>query len=112
MVFGLPCCCGFAANPAAARKWSEGYIPNVEVLDENGNPLKFYDDVIKGNTVLISFIYTTCLDICPLVTARLAEVYRRLGDAAGREIRFISITIDPETDTAGKNERACAGFSR
>src|SRR6185295_13292565 len=44
-------------------------------------------------------IYTTCQYACPLETARLAQVQRRLGDRVGREIFFYSITIDPEHDT-------------
>jgi protein SCO1/2 len=44
-------------------------------------------------------IYTSCQYACPLETARLAQVQRLLGDRAGRDLFFYSISIDPEHDT-------------
>src|SRR6185312_6097710 len=66
---------------------------------QDGKEGHFYDDLIKGRIVVISFIYTSCPDICPLTTARLAEVADKLGDAVGRDIFLISLTVDPEHDT-------------
>src|SRR5262249_20046739 len=57
------------------------------------------DDLIKGRTVAIDLIYTTCQYACPLETARLVQVQRVLGDRVGRDIFFYSITIDPDHDT-------------
>ena len=51
----------------------------------------FYDDVIKDKIVVLSFIYTSCKDICPLATARLGEAQDRLDDRLGRDIFFYSI---------------------
>ena len=84
---------------AAGSQWSEGYIPNVPVVDQTGRELKFYDDVIKDKIVVVSFIYTVCKDVCPLVTARLALLQEKLGSLVGSEIHFVSISIDPERDT-------------
>jgi cytochrome oxidase Cu insertion factor (SCO1/SenC/PrrC family) len=75
------------------------YFPNVPVVTQDGKTLKFYDDVIKGKIVLISFIYTNCPDICPLTTARIAQVEEKLGDLVGRDIFLISMTVDPERDS-------------
>jgi protein SCO1 len=100
---------GTAAS--AASRWGAGYIPNVTVVTQDGQQLKFYDDVIKGKIVVISFIYTTCRDICPLVTARLQQVYERLGDSAGRDIHFVSISIDPDHDTPEKMKEHATAFN-
>ena len=70
---------------AAERHWREGYIPNVPVVSQDGRSLRFYDDVLKGKVSIISFIYTSCRDICPVVTARLSQLEDKLGDAAGRD---------------------------
>ena len=94
--------CIFAVlRPALAEDdpWGSDYLPDATVLTQDGKPLKFYSDVIKGKLTVISFIYTTCRDICPLVTARLADIQRRLGPDASHGIQFVSISIDPETDT-------------
>ena len=49
--------------------------------------------------MLINFLFTTCADICPPMTANLARVQRILGDRLGRDIVMVSISLDPETDT-------------
>jgi len=74
-------------------------IPDVEVLDQNGNALHFYSDLIKGKTVAINFIFTNCTTICPPLAATFARVQKDLGDKAGRDVHFISISVDPLTDT-------------
>lgn len=87
---------------AAETPWREGYIPNVPVISQDGRTLKFYDDVLKGKIAIVSFIYTSCRDICPVVTARLSQLEDKLGEAAGRDYFFVSISIDPVTDTPDK----------
>ncbi len=87
---------------AQGRRWGEGYIPNVPVVNQHGETLRFYDDVIKGKIVVISFIYTSCKDICPLLTARLSQVAELLGDKMGRDVFFVSISVDPNNDTPAK----------
>jgi cytochrome c2 len=71
----------------------------VPVIDQNGRTLHFYDDVIKGKIVVISFIYTSCQDLCPLTTARMAQLEDKLDGAVGRDLFFISMSVDPENDT-------------
>lgn len=73
-------------------------IPNIEVTTQNGERLRFYD-LIKGKTVAIELIYTSCQFACPLETARLAQVQTLLGDRVGKDIFFYSISIDPARDT-------------
>ncbi len=74
-------------------------IPDIEVLDQNGKKIHFYTDLVKGQTVVINFIFTTCTTICPPLGATFARVQKELGDKAGRDVRFISISVDPATDT-------------
>ena len=88
-----------APGALAGKRWGDGYFPNSVVYDQDGKALHFYDDVIKNKIVVVSFIFTSCKDLCPLTTARLAEVRQRLGDAVGRDVFMVSITIDPEHDT-------------
>ena len=90
-----------SAPAAADTRRGADYFPNVTFLTQDGTPVRFYDDVIKGKIVAIDLIYTTCQYACPLETARLAQVQRLLGDRMGREIFFVSISIDPEHDTPG-----------
>jgi protein SCO1/2 len=86
-------------TPAQSNRWGADYFPNVPVVTQDGKTLKFYDDVIKGKVVVISFIYTNCPDICPLTTARISQVEDKLGDHIGRDVFLISLTVDPVRDT-------------
>lgn len=74
-------------------------IPDVEVLDQNGNSLHFYSDLIKGKIVAINFIFTNCTTICPPLAATFARVQKEMGEKVGRDVHFISISVDPLTDT-------------
>src|SRR5215471_5866429 len=87
------------AGHAQDRQWGEGYIPNLPVVTQDGKTVRFYDDLLKGKIVIISFIYTRCTDICPLTTARLAQLEEKLGDVVGRDIFMLSMSVDPENDT-------------
>jgi protein SCO1/2 len=88
-------------TPAAADNsyWGANYFPNVPLITQDGKTIHFYDDMLKGKIVLINFIYTECGETCPLETAKLAQVYKLLGDRMGKDIFFYSITVDAKRDT-------------
>jgi len=96
---------------AQGRRWGEGYFPNLPVVTHEGKTLHFYDDLLKGKIVVINFIYTSCQDICPVATARLAQVEDKLGEKVGRDIFFISMTVDPEHDTPERLNAYAKAFS-
>lgn len=83
-------------TPRASKKLS---IPDVEVLDQEGQALHFYTDLIKGKTVAINFIFTNCTTICPPLAATFARVQKQMGEKVGKDVHFISISVDPLTDT-------------
>jgi protein SCO1/2 len=74
-------------------------IPDVELLDQDGRKVRFYTDLVKGKVVAVNFIFTTCTTICPPLGATFARVQKELGERAGRDVHFISISVDPATDT-------------
>jgi cytochrome oxidase Cu insertion factor (SCO1/SenC/PrrC family) len=83
-------------TPASTSKM---VIPDVEVLDQDGNVLHFYSDLIKNKTVAINFIFTNCTTICPPLAATFARVQKEIGDRVGKDVHLISISVDPVTDT-------------
>ena len=78
--------------------FSSSRIPDIVVYDQNGERLNFYRDLIKGKTVAINFIFTTCTTICPPLTATFRRVQQDLATSAP-EAKLISISVDPATDT-------------
>ena len=74
-------------------------IPDVKVLDQHGNALHFYTDLIKDKIVAINFIFTNCTTICPPLAATFARLQKEMGDRIGKDVHLISISVDPLTDT-------------
>jgi protein SCO1/2 len=95
------------ANPALAAESqtsARGLLqrrnfPNVKLQNQDGQEVRFYDDLIKDKIVTINFFYAKCEGICPTVTANLAKAQKILGDRVGKDIFMISISLKPEHDT-------------
>jgi protein SCO1/2 len=85
-------------------------IPDLTVYDQNGKKLNFYTDLIKGKTVAINFIFTTCKTVCPPLTATFRKVQQELGERVGRDIEMISISVDPTTDIPERLKEFSAKF--
>ncbi|HKO96293.1 MAG TPA: SCO family protein [Pyrinomonadaceae bacterium] len=88
-----------AAVPDPTGSVRRMVIPDVDVLDQDGNQLHFYSDLVKGKTVAINFIFTNCTTICPPLAATFQRVQKQMGDKVGKDVHFISISVDPVTDT-------------
>lgn len=52
----------------------------------------------KGKVILLNFGYTSCPDICPMVLARMTQIFKRLGDDAN-QVQGLFVTFDPKRDT-------------
>jgi len=85
-------------HPATARMDPDNF-PNVPLVNQDGETLHFYEDVIKGKVVSINFMFTSCGDSCPLETAKLRQVQKLLGERVGKDVFMYSITVDPARDT-------------
>lgn len=72
---------------------------NVLLYTQHGQPVRFYDDLVKDKTVIINVTYTSCTNTCPASMAELAKVYELLGPRMGRDIIMVSLSIDPVADT-------------
>lgn len=72
-------------------------IGKFSLTDQTGKPFVF--DTLRGKLVLVGFIYTTCPDVCPLMTAGMRLVQDGLKPGESRSVHFLSVTTDPEVDT-------------
>ena len=75
------------------------HLPNVELINQDNQRLRFYDDLVKDRRVVIQFMFARCKDVCPIITHHLAEVQRILKGRVGSDIFFYSITLSPEEDS-------------
>jgi len=90
-----------------ARGPNAGYFPNVVVVTHEKQQALFYDDLLRGRTVMVH-CFSIAHDAHYPVTANLAKVQDHLGDRLGRDVFLYSLTTDPENDTP----EALARFAR
>ena len=88
-----------SAHTRKARAQMRRNLPNILLYTQDGEPVRFYDDLVKDRVVLINFMYTQCTGKCPPTTRSLVKVQDLLGDRVGRDILILSISLDPEVDT-------------
>ena len=77
-------------------------IPHLELVDQDGRTVRFFEDLVAGRVVAINFIFTTCTTICPPMGATFSRLQERLGDRLGDEVALISVSVDPDTDTPAR----------
>jgi protein SCO1 len=88
---------GPAPGGAAAR-----YFTDTVLVDQDGVERKFYSDMIKGKVAIVNVMFTTCENSCPVMEANFSRIQKWLGPRLGEDVRLISISIDPETDTPAR----------
>ncbi len=69
-------------------------VQNSVLIDQDGNNYALHTGSADVNVV--AFIFTTCVDVCPVITSNLVAAESKLDDV---DFQFISITVDPATDT-------------
>jgi protein SCO1 len=72
-----------------------GQLPDFHFTESGGQPFGLNE--LKGKINIVDFMFTSCPMICPAMTARMSNLYQAF--AADTNIRFISITVDPQTDS-------------
>lgn len=90
------------ATPRAPSPYSGGAIvspslaPPLALTNYNGTPVNLTQ--FRGKAVLVTFVYTHCIDVCPIIVSNLAVARARLGAAASR-LAIVAVTTDPTGDT-------------
>jgi protein SCO1 len=83
--------------PRDQRLPTIGPAPEFTLTSQDGVRVTLGD--LRSKVVAVTFIYTSCPDTCPLLTAKMAQVQDELGPNFGPKITFVSITVDPKRDT-------------
>jgi protein SCO1/2 len=100
-------CGGGSGSPAAPGPGSgpglQGLVlrpakpaPGLALRDYTGRPVRLAS--LRGRAVFVTFVYTHCPDVCPLIVASLATAQRQLARRAS-EVRILAVTVDPRRDT-------------
>jgi len=67
--------------------------PEIDLDDEEGEPVRMAD--LRGQPVVVTFLYSTCEDTCPLQAQQVKGALNLLGD----DVPALAISVDPESDT-------------
>jgi protein SCO1/2 len=81
-------------------------IDNFILTDQSGKPFEFKH--LNGKVVVAAFAYTTCPDVCPLITAAMRQVQINLSEAEKKRVQLITVTTDPEIDVP----KVLAGYAK
>ena len=73
-------------------------VPDFKLTDQNGKQFQLSSK--RGNLILTTFIFTNCPDVCPLFSAKFAAIQRALDESKFKDYWLLSITTDPEQDSA------------
>ncbi len=79
------------------KSWLHVRVPDVTLTNRYGKPVELAP-LIEDHSTVVQFIFTTCTTICPVLTASVRKVREQLAEL-DPDLRFVSISIDPEQDT-------------
>lgn len=100
---GLPWWPAYAHIPIPPKKGEIGRrsvataVANFALVDQHGRPFRFAG--ARGKWVLVTFIFTTCPDVCPLLSAKFAAIQRTMQENKRDDYLLLSISTDPWRDT-------------
>ncbi|WP_141668014.1 MULTISPECIES: SCO family protein [unclassified Burkholderia] len=84
-------------------------VPAVTLVRDDGKTVALKDELDDGRPVVLTFIYTTCTSICPVLSQTLSQFQHELG-ADRDKVHIVSISIDPENDTPARLREYAAKF--
>jgi len=77
-------------------------VPDVQVVTQAGEHLRFSSDLLKGRVAIVTGFFTSCTAMCPITQESLANVAKLLGPRVGKDVIIVSLSVDPETDTPAR----------
>jgi protein SCO1/2 len=88
------------AAKSASSETAQVKFADVALVDQNGKTVRLEKDLVADKIVVMSFIYTSCTTVCPVVSSIMGKVQKQLGARVGTEVQLVSISIDPQRDDA------------
>jgi protein SCO1 len=82
---------------------------DTALVDQDGRKLPFKSQVLGDRIAVLSFAYTSCTTVCPVVSALMAQVQGKLGARQGRDVALVTVTVDPLRDTPARLKAYGAG---
>ncbi len=103
---------GHKAPASSTQEHTQVKFANVPLLDQTGKTVRLEQDLVQGKIVVMSFIYTSCTTVCPVVSSIMGKVQKQLGARVGEEVQLVSISIDPQRDDPKRLQDYARTFQR
>ena len=87
-------------------------LADVPLVDQSGKTVRLEKDLVTDKIVVMSFIYTSCTTVCPVVSSIMGKVQQQLGARVGSEVQLVSISIDPQRDDAERLNDYARSFQK
>jgi len=87
------------SSQAASESPAHKYFTDVVLLNQNGERMRFYSDLLQNKVVIIDSFFATCQGSCLPMNRNLEKLQEALGDHVGKDVFIISISVDPGVDT-------------
>jgi protein SCO1/2 len=84
-------------------------VPSITLVRADGHRIDLKNELDDGRAVVMTFIYTTCTSICPVISQTLEQLQNELGPQISH-VHLVSISIDPENDTPARLREYAAKF--
>ncbi|KVU67714.1 hypothetical protein WK72_15730 [Burkholderia ubonensis] len=98
-----------AVAPGTTHSMADYALPPVELVRDDGKTVSLVDELNDGRPVILTFIYTSCTTICPMISQTLERLQGELGSDRDK-VHIVSISIDPEEDTPARLRAYAARF--
>lgn len=94
-----PPAAGSDSTAAQMRAAAQKYFTDVELINQNGERMRFYSDVLKDRVVVINAFFATCQGSCLPMNRNLEKVQAAFKERMGKDLYIVSISVDPTVDT-------------
>jgi len=88
-----------ATNSNNDQSAAHKYFTDTILINQNGEKMRFYTDLLQGKTVIIDTFFSTCKTACLPMTQNLKRIQEALGERLGKDVYILSVTVDSEMDT-------------
>lgn len=86
------------------------YFGDVKLVNQDGQEMRLYSDLMQGKTVVINAMFTSCTGACPVMSGTMEKIQNHLGDRVGKDVHLLSISVDPVNDTPAKLKEYAGRF--
>ena len=97
---------------SASSEHAQVKFADVALVDQDGQPVRLEKDLVSNKIVVMSFIYTSCTTVCPVVSSIMGKVQTQLGARVGGEVQLVSISVDPQRDDAKRLNDYARNFQK